>query len=68
VRLDPRDPDPELSGRIARACQARAVVVLTAGRFGNVLCFLPSLVMGLVLLGEGADVVETAFAEHTPAR
>jgi 4-aminobutyrate aminotransferase/(S)-3-amino-2-methylpropionate transaminase len=68
VRLGPRDSDPELSGRIARASQARGVVVLTAGTFGNVLRFLPPLVMGLVLLGAGIDVDETAYAERAPAR
>ena len=68
VRPGTREPDPELTGRIAKACHAQGVVVLTAGTFGNVLRFLPPLVMGLVLLGEGIDVVEAAFAEHAPAR
>ena len=68
VRPGTREPDPELTGRIAKACHAQGVVVLTAGTFGNVLRFLPPLVMGLALLGEGLDVVEAAFAEHAPAR
>jgi 4-aminobutyrate aminotransferase/(S)-3-amino-2-methylpropionate transaminase len=68
VRPGTREPDPELTGRIATTCHAQGVVVLTAGTFGNVLRFLPPLVMGLVLLGEGIDVVEAAFAEHAPAR
>ena len=37
--------------------------MLTAGTYGNVLRFLPPLVMGLQLLGEGLDVVEAAFDE-----
>jgi 4-aminobutyrate aminotransferase/(S)-3-amino-2-methylpropionate transaminase len=68
VRPGDREPDPELTGRIAKTCHAQGVVVLTAGTFGNVLRFLPPLVMGLGLLGEGIDVVEAAFAEHAPAR
>ncbi len=68
VRPGTREPDPELTGRIAKTCHAQGVVVLTAGTFGNVLRFLPPLVMGLELLGEGIDVVEAAFAEHAPAR
>ena len=57
-----------LAGRITRTCHALGVVILTAGTFGNVLRFLPPLVMGLELLGEGIDVVEAASAEHAPAR
>jgi 4-aminobutyrate aminotransferase/(S)-3-amino-2-methylpropionate transaminase len=68
VRPGTREPDPELTGRIAKACHAQGVVVLTAGTFGNVLRFLPPLVIGLVLLGEGIDIVEAAFAEHAAAR
>ena len=40
---------------------AEGVVVLTAGTFGNVLRFLPPLVIGDDLLNEGLDVVEQAF-------
>jgi 4-aminobutyrate aminotransferase / (S)-3-amino-2-methylpropionate transaminase / 5-aminovalerate transaminase len=63
VRPGTRDPDPELTGRIARACHTQGVVVLTAGTFGNVLRFLPPLVMDLPLLGEGFDVVEAAVTD-----
>jgi 4-aminobutyrate aminotransferase/(S)-3-amino-2-methylpropionate transaminase len=37
------------------------VVVLTAGSYGNVLRFLPPLVIGQDLLNEGLDVIEAAF-------
>jgi 4-aminobutyrate aminotransferase / (S)-3-amino-2-methylpropionate transaminase / 5-aminovalerate transaminase len=63
VRPGTRDPDPELTGRIARACHTQGVVVLTAGTFGNVLRFLPPLAMDLPLLGEGFDVVEAAVTD-----
>ncbi len=67
VRPGTTEPDPELTGRIARACHAEGVVVLTAGTYGNVLRFLPPLVIGQDLLGEALDVLDAAFAAHPPA-
>ena len=64
VRPGTTEPDPELTGRIAKACHAQGVVVLTAGTFGNVLRFLPPLVIGQDLLTEGLDVLDAAFAAH----
>jgi 4-aminobutyrate aminotransferase/(S)-3-amino-2-methylpropionate transaminase len=64
VRPGTREPDAELTGRIAKACHARGVVVLTAGTFGNVLRFLPPLVIGKELLAEALDVLDEAFAAH----
>ncbi|GHE14259.1 4-aminobutyrate--2-oxoglutarate transaminase [Klenkia taihuensis] len=57
------EPDAALAGAVAKACHARGVVVLTAGSYGNVLRFLPPLVIGHDLLVEALDVVEEAFAE-----
>lgn len=36
-------------------------MVLTCGTYGNVLRFLPPLVIGEDLLNEGLDVIEQAF-------
>jgi len=55
------EPDAALTGQIAKACHAAGVVVLTAGTYGNVLRFLPPLVIGHDLLSEGLDVIERAF-------
>ena len=52
-------PDPALTGRVARACAADGVV-LTAGTWGDVLRFLPPLVIGADLLDEAFGVVEQA--------
>ena len=56
------EPDAATTSAIAKACHAAGVVVLTAGTFGNVLRFLPPLVMPEHLLHEGLDVVEQGFA------
>ncbi|MBJ7453943.1 MAG: 4-aminobutyrate--2-oxoglutarate transaminase [Blastococcus sp.] len=68
VRPGTSEPDAELTGRIAKACHAQGVVVLTAGSFGNVLRFLPPLVIGPDLLTEALDVIDAAFAAEAPAR
>jgi 4-aminobutyrate aminotransferase/(S)-3-amino-2-methylpropionate transaminase len=54
------EPNPALAGAIAKACHAQGVVVLTAGTYGNVLRFLPPLVIPQDLLSEGLDVIEHA--------
>ncbi|MGY1710819.1 4-aminobutyrate--2-oxoglutarate transaminase [Geodermatophilus sp. SYSU D00758] len=68
VRPGTSQPDAELTARISKACHAQGVVTLTAGTFGNVLRFLPPLVIGQELLGEALDVLDAAFDEHAPAR
>jgi 4-aminobutyrate aminotransferase / (S)-3-amino-2-methylpropionate transaminase / 5-aminovalerate transaminase len=55
-------PDPETTARVAKACHAAGLVVLTCGTFGNVLRFLPPLVIGEELLSEGITILEEAFA------
>ncbi len=62
VKPGTTEPDPALTAAVARRCHAEGVVVLTAGTFGNVLRFLPPLVIDQELLAEGLDVVEAAFA------
>ena len=56
------DPDPVSTSAVAAFCHARGLVVLTCGTFGNVLRFLPPLVIGEDLLEEGLNVLEDAFA------
>jgi 4-aminobutyrate aminotransferase/(S)-3-amino-2-methylpropionate transaminase len=56
------EPDAPLASRVAGACHAEGVVVLTCGTYGNVLRFLPPLVMPEHLLTEALDVVEKALA------
>ena len=56
------EPDPASTAAVAGACHRAGLVVLTCGTFGNVLRFLPPLVIGEELLEEGLDILEDAFA------
>ena len=56
------DPDPASTAAVAASCHASGLVVLTCGTFGNVLRFLPPLVIGEDLLEEGLGILENAFA------
>jgi 4-aminobutyrate aminotransferase / (S)-3-amino-2-methylpropionate transaminase / 5-aminovalerate transaminase len=54
-------PAPAVAAQVAKACHAAGLVVLTCGTFGNVLRFLPPLVIGEQLLEEGLSILEDAF-------
>jgi 4-aminobutyrate aminotransferase / (S)-3-amino-2-methylpropionate transaminase / 5-aminovalerate transaminase len=55
------NPDPETAARVARACHAAGVIVLTCGTYSNVIRLLPPLVIKDDLLTEGLDVLDSAF-------
>jgi len=57
-------PNPALTGRISADCHREGLITLTAGTYGNVLRFLPPLVIGDALLGEGLDILDAAFAAN----
>jgi 4-aminobutyrate aminotransferase / (S)-3-amino-2-methylpropionate transaminase / 5-aminovalerate transaminase len=61
VGADGHTPDAVRAGSISAFCHAHGVVTLTCGTYGNVLRFLPPLVMPEQLLAEGFDVVADAF-------
>jgi 4-aminobutyrate aminotransferase/(S)-3-amino-2-methylpropionate transaminase len=63
VRPGSLEPDREVTQALATACHRRGLLVITAGSFGNVLRFLPPLVISEGLLEEGLEVLEEAFAE-----
>jgi 4-aminobutyrate aminotransferase/(S)-3-amino-2-methylpropionate transaminase len=62
VGPDGSTPDADLTKRVASACHAEGVLVLTAGSYGNVLRFLPPLVISDDQLDDGLSVLEKAFA------
>jgi 4-aminobutyrate aminotransferase/(S)-3-amino-2-methylpropionate transaminase len=62
VEAGTKEPNAALTAAVAKACHAEGLIALTAGTFGNVLRFLPPLVIGEELLREGLDILEGAFA------
>ena len=50
------------AAQVAKSCHAAGLVVLTCGTYGNVLRFLPPLVIGEQLLTEGLSILADAFA------
>ena len=62
VKPGTMEPDADITGRIAKACHAEGVLVLTAGTYGNVLRFLPPLVIPEPLLDEALSIIEKAIA------
>jgi 4-aminobutyrate aminotransferase/(S)-3-amino-2-methylpropionate transaminase len=62
VGADGVTPDKAATGRVAAACHAQGLLVLTAGTHGNVVRLLPPLVIPDDLLEEGLDILEAAVA------
>ena len=56
------EPNPAAAAAVAKACHQAGLLVLTCGTFGNVLRFLPPMVIGEPLLNEGLSILEEAFA------
>ncbi len=65
VKKGTNEPDPDTTSKIAKACHAEGVVVLTAGTYGNVLRFLPPLVMPEHLLDDALTIIEQQIKEVT---
>jgi 4-aminobutyrate aminotransferase / (S)-3-amino-2-methylpropionate transaminase / 5-aminovalerate transaminase len=58
-------PEAALTAEVATACHNEGVLVLTAGTYGNVLRFLPPLVIPDDVLEDGLGVLEKVFAHVT---
>jgi len=58
VKPGTTEPDAALAGRLSAGCHQAGVLTLTCGTFGNVLRFLPPLVMPDHLLDEALDVLD----------
>ncbi len=61
VGADGRTPDPVRAGSVSAFCHGHGVLTLTCGTYGNVLRFLPPLVMPEHLLTEAFGVLAEAF-------
>lgn len=55
------EPDKAAAARVAAACAAHGVIVLTCGTWGNIVRLLPPLVIDPELLDDGLRVLETAL-------
>ncbi len=56
------EPDAARTAAVSKACHDAGLLTLTCGTYGNVLRFLPPLVIPEELLLRGADILEHAFA------
>jgi 4-aminobutyrate aminotransferase/(S)-3-amino-2-methylpropionate transaminase len=64
VRPGTLEPDPVLTTAISKACHAAGLLTLTCGTYGNVIRFLPPLVMPDDVLNRGLDIFQDAVASH----
>ncbi|WP_033339679.1 4-aminobutyrate--2-oxoglutarate transaminase [Catenuloplanes japonicus] len=55
-------PDPATTAAVSAACHRGGLLTLTCGTYGNVLRFLPPLVMPAETLERGMRILEGAFA------
>ena len=61
VKAGTNEPDAERTGKIAKYCHERGVLILTAGTYGNVIRFLPPMSIPDDLLQEGLDMLDEAM-------
>ena len=62
VKPGSKDPNPEAMHKVVKYCQSKGVLILTAGTYGNVIRFLPPLVISDELLRDALGVLEEGFA------
>ena len=62
IKPGSKDPNPEAMAKVIKYCQQNGVLILTAGTYGNVIRFLPPLVITEDLLNDALDVLEAGFA------
>ncbi len=56
-----KNPNPDAMAKIIKYCQSKGVLILTAGTYGNVIRFLPPLVITEELLKDAMSVFAEAF-------
>jgi len=62
VEAGTKTPNPAAMASIIKYCQSKGVLILTAGTYGNVIRFLPPIVISDELLKDALGVLEEAFA------
>jgi 4-aminobutyrate aminotransferase/(S)-3-amino-2-methylpropionate transaminase len=62
VHAGTKVPNPEAMAKVIKYCQSKGVLILTAGTYGNVIRFLPPVVITDELLKDALGVLAEAFA------
>jgi 4-aminobutyrate aminotransferase/(S)-3-amino-2-methylpropionate transaminase len=62
VEAGTKVPNPAAMAAVIKYCQSKGVLILTAGTYGNVIRFLPPIVISDELLKDALGVLEEAFA------
>jgi 4-aminobutyrate aminotransferase/(S)-3-amino-2-methylpropionate transaminase len=62
VKPGTKDPNPEAMAKVVKYCHSQGLLILTAGTYGNVIRFLPPLVITDELLRDGLSVLAEGFA------
>ncbi len=62
VMAGSKEPNPAAMASVIKYCQQQGVLILTAGTYGNVIRFLPPLVISDELLKEALAILDEAFA------
>ena len=62
VQPGSKEPNGEIMGKVVKYAQSKGVVFLTAGTYGNVLRFLPPLVISDELVKDAMSVLDEAFS------
>jgi 4-aminobutyrate aminotransferase/(S)-3-amino-2-methylpropionate transaminase len=60
------EPDPARTGAVAKACHAAGLLVLTCGTYGNVLRFLPPLVISEGEVSRGLAILGRSLLANVP--
>ena len=61
VQPGSKEPNGDIMGKVVKYAQSKGVVFLTAGTYGNVLRFLPPLVISDELVKDAMSVLDEAF-------
>ena len=61
VQPGSKEPNGEIMGKVVKYAQSKGVLFLTAGTYGNVLRFLPPLVISDDLVKDAMSVLDEAF-------
>ncbi len=58
-----REPDPEAVSAVRRICQEKGLVLISCGTHGNVIRFIPPLVVTETQIRSALRILEGAFSE-----